>query len=439
MAIASFMRRLRGRTRLVIALVCVAIVLSGCSRRSSDQREVVRFWAMGYEGEVVAQFIPEFERRNPGIRVEVQQLPWSAAHEKLLTSFAGDALPDVCALGTTWIPEFASLGALTPIEPYLSATPSIQPRDYFQGAWDAGVIEARAYAVPWYVETRLPFYRRDILASAGIREPPRNWDEWRKALAAIKKKVGPDRYAILLPLNEFEPLLNLAIQQPDPLLRDGGRYGNFRSAGFRRALAFYKEIFDKDWAPAVGNQEIANVWDEFGRGYFSFYVNGSWNIAKFRERLSGPVADAWSTMPLPGPGKQPGASVAGGTSFVLFAKSRHEDAAWKLVTFLSDPEVQTRFYSLTGDLPPRRSAWAREPLASDPYTRAFREQLERAKPTPKVPEWERIAQEMRIVSEQMVAGRYSVDEAAAELDRRADRMLEKRRWMLEQGTAGAAP
>ena len=223
------------------------------------------------------------------------------------------------------------------------------------------------------------------------------------------------------------------------MLRDGGRYGDFRSPGFRRALAFYKEIFDKDWAPAVGNQEIANVWDEFGRGYFSFYVNGSWNIAKFRERLSGPVADAWSTMPLPGPGKEPGASVAGGTSFVLFAKSRHKDAAWKLVTFLSDPEVQTRFYSLTGDLPPRRSAWTREPLASDPYTRAFREQLERAKPTPKVPEWERIAQEMRIVSEQMVAGRYSVDEAAAELDRRADRMLEKRRWMLEQGTAGAAP
>jgi multiple sugar transport system substrate-binding protein len=143
-------------------------------------------------------------------------------------------------------------------------------------------------------------------------------------------------------------------------------------------------------------------------------------------------------MPLPGPGSGPGASVAGGTSFVLFAKSKHKDAAWKLVTFLSDPEVQTRFYGLTGDLPPRRSAWTREPLAGDPYTRAFREQLERAKTTPKVPEWERIAQEMRIVSEQMVAGRYSVDEAAAELDRRADRMLEKRRWMLDQGTAGGA-
>jgi multiple sugar transport system substrate-binding protein len=56
-----------------------------------------------------------------------------------------------------------------------------------------------------------------------------------------------------------------------------------------------------------------------------------------------------------------------------------------------------------------------------------------------VPEWERIAQELRIVGEQMVGGRYSVDEAAAELDRRADRMLEKRRWMLDRAAAGASP
>src|SRR3546814_9370747 len=77
--------------------------------------------------------------------------------------------------------------------------------------------------------------------------------------------------------------LNLAIH--DPLLRDGGRYGNFRSEGFRRTLAFYKEIFDKGWAPRVGNTAISNVWDEFGKGYFSFYINGPWNIAEFRKRL----------------------------------------------------------------------------------------------------------------------------------------------------------
>jgi multiple sugar transport system substrate-binding protein len=426
------------KIRIVSAMfVCLLVLLAGCTGER-DEREVVSFWVMGYEGEVVKQLLPEFERRHPGIRVEVQQLPWTAAHEKLLTAFAGDALPDVCALGNTWIPEFALLDALTPLEPFLATTPAVDPDDYFPGAWDAGVIEGHPYAVPWYVETRLPFYRTDLLADAGIDQAPRDWAQWREALAAIKREVGPERYSILLPLNEFEPLLNLAIQQPDPLLRDDGRYGNFRSAGFKRALAFYKDMFDQSWAPRLTNTEVSNVWDEFGDGYFAFYINGPWNIAEFRKRLPPEKAGSWMTMPLPGPDGA-GASVAGGTSLVLFRQSQHKDAAWKLVAFLSEPDVQAHFHALTGDLPPRRSAWESDALADDPYTGAFREQLERARPTPKVPEWERIAQEMRIVGEQMVGGRYTVDEAAAELDRRADAMLEKRRWMLDHHTIGGDP
>src|SRR3546814_11145162 len=81
------------------------------------------------------------------------------------------------------------------------------------------------------------------------------------------------------------------------------------------------------------------------------------------------------TMPLPGP-EGPGASVAGGTSFVVFRDSEHKDAAWKLVAYLSDPEVQARFHGMTGNLPPRRSPWEDPALANDPYARAFRDQLE---------------------------------------------------------------
>lgn len=431
------MRRIAARWLRTLAVSLGAVMLAACGG-VQDQREVVRFWAMGSEGEVVRQLIPEFERRHPGIRVEVQQLPWTAAHEKLLTAFAGDSLPDVCALGNTWIPEFALLGALAPLDAHLAKSPGVSPDDYFQGAWESGELNGHVYAVPWYVETRLPFYRTDLLRESGVSRPPQDWDEWRRALDAVKRHVGPQRYAILLPLNEFEPLLNLAIQQPDPLLRDDGRYGNFRSAGFRRALAFYNEMFERGWAPPVSNNQISNVWDEFGRGYFSFYVSGPWNIAEFRRRLPAAVATEWMTMPLPGP-EGPGASVAGGTSFVIFQSSPRKEAAWKLIAYLSEPQVQTRFHGLTGDLPPRRSAWTSPALTSDPYARAFRDQLERARAAPKVPEWERIAQEMRIVGEQMVGGRYDVDGAAAELDRRTDAILEKRRWMLDHHTIGAAP
>lgn len=423
------------RVRICVLLLSLA-ALAACGGQR-DERVTVRFWAMGFEGEQVKQLVPEFERTHPGIRIQVQQLPVTSAHEKLLTAFAGDALPDVSAMGNTWIPEFALLGALEPLAARVAATPVVDQSDYFPGAWDTGVIDGTLYGVPWYVETRLPFYRPDILAQAGVTEPPRDWDQWRKAMAAVKREVGPGRYAILLPLNEFEPLLNLGMQQSEPLLRENGRYGNFRSPGFKNALAFYKEIFDQGWAPRSSNTAISNVWYEFGRGNFSFYINGPWNIAEFRKRLPAGQADNWMTMPLPGP-EGPGASVAGGASFVVFNTSSKKQAAWQWVEYLSRPEVQERFHGMTGNLPPRRSAWQGEALRTDPPAQAFRDQMERAKPTPQVPEWERIATEIKLVGEMVAFGKLSVDQAAEELDRRADKILEKRRWMLQEQERAAS-
>ncbi|MEL1266215.1 sugar ABC transporter substrate-binding protein [Pseudoxanthomonas putridarboris] len=426
------------RCCFLLSLAVAACLLAGCAR-TQDERQVVTFWVMGYEGEMVARLLPEFERQNPDIRVDLQNIPWLSAHEKLLTAFAGESLPDVSPIGNTWIPEFAALDALEPLDDEIAATPGFDAADYFPGVWDTGVMDGRTYAVPWYVETRLPFYRSDLLAKAGIGRVPASWEEWRVAMQAVKQQVGKGNYAILLPLNEFEPLLSLAIQQPEPLLREGGRYGNFRSEGFRRSLGFYKEMFDRGWAPMVTSNQISNVWDEFGKGFYSFYISGPWNIARFKERLPASQQQDWMTMPLPGP-DGPGASLANGTSFVVFRDSPNKAAAWKLIAWLSSPQVQARFHALTGDLPPRRSPWKTAALADDPHARAFREQLERAVSTPKVPEWERIATEMRLVGEQVANGRMSVDQAAEELDRRADRILEKRRWMLDQvDKAGAAP
>jgi multiple sugar transport system substrate-binding protein len=171
------------------------------------------------------------------------------------------------------------------------------------------------------------------------------------------------------------------------------------------------------------------VWTEFGRGRFAFYISGPWNIGELKRRLPRDQQDTWMTAPLPGP-DGPGASIAGGSSLVVFRASRHPAAAWRLIEFLSQPSVQRRFHALTGDLPPRRATWDDPALANDVHARAFREQLERVKPAPKVPEWERIATELRLVAERAAHGEMSVDDAARVLDDRAGRILEKRRWLL---------
>jgi multiple sugar transport system substrate-binding protein len=134
---------------------------------------------------------------------------------------------------------------------------------------------------------------------------------------------------------------------------------------------------------------------------------------------------------MPGP-QGPGASSAGGGSLVIFRTSKVKEEAWLFAQYLSRPDVQARFYDLTGNMPPRRATWAIPALAQSPYARAFWEQLTRVRSPPKVPEWERIATEIRITAERLVRGRVNVEEAVAELDRKADAILEKRRWMLDR-------
>jgi multiple sugar transport system substrate-binding protein len=390
---------------------------------------------MGREGEVATQLLRAFERENPDLRVRVEQLPWSAAHEKLLTAFAGDATPDVAQMGNTWLPELVALDALEPLDPRVRASRQVDLADYDPGILDTNMLNGCQYGVPWYVDTRLLFYRRDLLAEAGYDAPPRDWDEWVRMLAAVKQRVGPDRYALILPLNEYEPMVALWLQQGEPLLRDGDRRGNFRSQGFARTLRFYLSMYERQLAPPIAQTEVANLWNEFARGYFSFYVSGPWQLGEFRRRLPRELQSAWMTAPLPGPAG-PGASIAGGSSLAIFRRSPRKAAAWKLVEFLSRPEVQLQFYLLTGDLPARRSAWADAGLARDPCARAFRDQLDRVRAVPKVPEWERIATELRLVTEKVVRGEIPAAGVAEELDARADRILEKRRWMLDRRAQG---
>lgn len=403
-------------------------LLGACARRDEH---TLRFWAMGREGEVATQLVAGFEREHPGVRVQVEQLPWSAAHEKLLTAFAGDATPDLAQMGNTWLPEMAALGAIEPLQDLIAATPELPPADYFPGIWQTNTVNGQRVGLPWYVDTRLLFVRRDLLAQVGFPKVPDTWAQWQTCLAALQ--AGPVKTPLLMPTNEFEPLLALALQQQPELLRDGGRWGNFRAPGFRAALGYYLSLFQRGFAPGVSNNQVANLWQEFGRGTFAFYISGPWNIGEFKRRLPPELQSSWGTAVLPGP-SGPGASIAGGASLVMFKRSHQKPLAWALMRYLSRPDVQLDFYRLTGNLPPRRSTWqlGTARLLDDPHAQPFAQQLERALPAPPVPEWERIAQEMQLLAAQAVFHGRSVDETVAALDQRVDAILAKRRWMLDR-------
>lgn len=402
-----------------------------CSPRGGAGETVVEFWAFGREGEHVRALVPGFERAHPGLRVRVQQIPWSAAHEKLLTAWVGGALPDAFQLGNTWIAELAAVGALEPLDARIAAAGDLPPDDWFPGLRDAVRVEGVTRALPWYADTRLLFYRRDLLAAAGVAAPPRTWHEWRDALARLRATLPADADPLLLPLGEWEVPVILALQRGASLLRDGDRFGDFQSPAFREAFAFYLELFERGFAARRGAAQLANLHQEFAAGRFAMFVTGPWNLGELARRLPPELAESWGTAPMPAPeGEGPGLSLAGGASLALVAGSPRADAAWAWIAWLSQPAQQAEFFRLSGDLPARRSAWNDPALAGSERARAFRVQLERVRATPAVPEWEQIASRIARHAESAARGSVAPDAALAALDRDADRVLEKRRWLL---------
>ena len=411
------------RRALVGALAAAPLALSACARRSGSRLEM---WAMGAEAEHLEALLAAIPRQGlPPVRI--QPLPWSAAHEKLLTGFAGNSLPDLGQVGNSWVAELTAIGALEPVPAALGGLTAGQ----FEGVVDTNRIDGRLMALPWYVDTRLQFYRRDLFERAGFAAPPPQWEAWKAALHAVKKQGKGDSFAILLPINEFEHLTQMALSSGAGMLTPDGTRGAFRAPEFRRALAFYKSLFDERLAPLAGAAQISNVWNEFARGYFAVYPSGPWTIGDMKSRLPPTFQHSWATAPFPGP-DGPGRSTPGGSSLVVYRGARDPAAAWRLVAALAAPGAQAKLQALTGDLPPTRAVWASTGLLADPITEAFARQLDRTSPLPKVPEWERIATEMQTVAELAVRGKVTLDEAVTDMDQRADRLLEKRRWMLSR-------
>jgi multiple sugar transport system substrate-binding protein len=384
---------------------------------------------LGNEGENVQKLLPEFEARHPDIKVRVQMIPWNAAHEKLLTAYAGSSLPDISQLGNTWVPEFHLLQAIENLTPWVRQSSTLKETSYFPGIWDTNIIDSSLYGVPWYVDTRVLFYRTDLLAQAGYSHPPRSWDEWLDcSRKLVRGKIS--EHAILFPTNnDWTPPVILGLQMGSPLLKQHNTYGSFGGSEFLAAMRVFYQFFHEGLAP-IKTTQMVNIYQGMTDKLFAMHITGPWNIGEFSRRMPSELQDKWMTAPLPGPDGKIGVSLAGGSSMVMYSSSHHKAEVWKLIEYLSEPEVQKRFYRLTGDLPPRLEAWEDSSLVNNKHAAAFYEQLKHVTATPKIPEWEQIAQKVREYAELVSMDVMSIESATAALDNDVDQMLEKRRWML---------
>ncbi|GAA3656537.1 sugar ABC transporter substrate-binding protein [Microbacterium marinilacus] len=421
-----------GRRRIAAAgVVAIAstLVLAGCGRAEgggagggdagggeaiddSPATGTVEVWAMGNEGEVLGDLAAQFEEENPDVTIEVTAVPWESAHDRIATSIAGGETPDVTMLGTTWVGEFAATGAFEPTPEGL-----VDSASFFPGSWDTTIVDDVAYGVPWYVDTRVLYYRTDLAEAAGV-EAPTTWDEYAEFAAALKD--GGAASGVSLPPGGFDSwqyVAPLAWQQGGDILAEDGETFTLDSPEWHEAFEFYAGFFEDGVSEPV-RLEGGEIEQKFISGEVGSFFSGPFHVSLLREQGGEDFADRFAVSMVPGADTR--TSFTGGGNLAVFDDSENRDAAWKFVRWLSQPETQVAWYDISTDLPSVEAAWEDPTFAEDPYLSVFGEQLRDSKAPPSIPTWAQVSAVIDQELEKVTRGETSVDDALATVQQQAE-------------------
>jgi len=429
-------------------LILVSLLLLIClERKGLAKREdgTITVWAMGAEGMKIAEMARKFEQANPGIKVITQAIPWEAAHEKLITSVVGEIPPDVSQLGTTWMAEFQAMGALAPLDEFVTGSEIVGKDEFFPASWETNLINGKVWGIPWYVDTRVIFYRKDLLKEAGFNRPPRTWEELeRVGKALLKDRDGDgkiDQFGMALPVKDWNILSMFVWENGGDILTPDNSRPDVESQATREAFEFYLRLFQEKIVPTTEAVDV-DLFHAFRTGFYPIFISGPWMIELIRNELGKEYEGRWDVAMMPR--KRFPTSFVGGCNLVIFQGSKYKEAAWKFIEFMSQLEIQVEWYRMTTDLPAVKCAWD-DPFFSDkPMLRVFGSQLNHTKSPPNIPEWEQIADAMQRRMEELILGRMDVSQTLGTLTGditgilgKKERMVSKGRFFLSLGAISA--
>ncbi len=391
------MKRNTSATAVVALALTTAMALSACGRstdKAATQADkaatvssgkatgTITVWAMGGEGDKLPTLAKEFEALNPGVKVNVTPMPFDAAHDKLATAITAGKTPDISQIGTTWMGEFATQA--------LDPTPaSIDKSAFFEGAQKTTEVGGTSYGVPWYVETRLVYYRKDLAAKAGFTTLPTDWAGLKAMAKAMQTKAGAKWGIDLQPGGQgsWQTILPFAWSNGAEVATTDQKKYTFDTPQTAEAVKYYQSFFtDKIAAKQLPQNSRA---PSFVNGSVPMFISGPWEMGGLNDLGKAGFKEKYGVMQMPK--QKTTTSFVGGSDLAVFKKSQNRDSAWKFVQWLSDPKVQVKWYSLSTDLPSVKSAWTDPALTADPNLAVFGKQLEDAKAPPATATWEQVA------------------------------------------------
>jgi multiple sugar transport system substrate-binding protein len=389
-----------------LACAAAAALAVGCGPRASSPVLTFAASAVGQEAAVLRAQFARFHARQPGVRVEIRATPDAAdtrhqLYVQWLNAHVPD--PDVLQIDVIWTPEFAAAEWILPVDRFRPATDDFLPAAIAANRWNG-----RLFALPWFVDVGMLYWRTDLAAS-----PPRTFDE-------LRTQAG-------------RRLL------PQGLVWQGARYEGLVTVFLEYLTAFGGQIVDAaggivvDADPAVRALEHMRdaihahhtvpadvlAWQEehtrfaFQNGRAQFMRNWPYAVALLRDPAQSSVAGRFAVAPMPaGPG---GASAAalGGSQLAINAHTDQPEAAYALIAFLLEPEQMLERARVVGQYPSRLSLYDGPALeaALGVSPRDVRAIIERAIPRPVTPVYSELSEILQIYLHRALTRQASPREA----------------------------
>jgi len=367
----------------VAVLAATGVTVAGCSASGDESATPASLtvWVMGDSSDHFDELVAPFEEES-GIDVETVAVPWDAIDEKFTTAVASGNGPDLMQIGISKLRTFADSGALMTLdEETVADYPNLAAPNFIDGvAGDATAIGGEIVSVPWVSDTRVLFYRSDILAEAGIEAPPATWDKLR-ADAKVLAGRGDGQYGYYIPQWDSALPVVMTWDQGGDIV-DGDGMIDFDTPEFEQAAELYAGLYADGSVPTNGDFDQTQG---FVSGIAPMLVSGPYLAAAISD--AAPELDGkWSVATLPKAADN--TSLLAGSNLGVWAATENEEGALELLDFLSAADTQVTWYGLDGQLPTVKAALEDATLTEDPLVAVYSEQLANASILPLVPNWD---------------------------------------------------
>jgi multiple sugar transport system substrate-binding protein len=423
--------------KLAAALALACLVLA-CGTGERDEI-VISFpgSAVGAEGELLARQLERFTIEHPGIRVERRATPdASDQRHQLYVQWlnAGVGEPDILQLDVIWTAEFAAAGWILSLDRFDPDT-----ADFLPGPLSASRYRDRLYALPWFVDVGLLYWRKDLLES-----PPSRFADLEDQVSAAARRAGLP-YGFVWQGARYEGLVTVFLEF---LGGHGGRILDDRGAvrvdsqAAVRALTVMKRAIDDGQVPrAVLGWQEEQVRFAFQNGKAVLMRNWPYAYPLMEDGAASEVAGRFAVAPMPAaPSGEPTAAL-GGSLLAINARSRHPEAAWAVVEYLTRPAQMCDRAVRVGQYPPRRSLYregsALQGRLAIPLA-AIRDVIERARSRPVTPVYAELSGLLQVRLHEALTGQRDPAEALSLAAREMRELLARKHLGPESEVADDA-